>query len=319
MKKTIGIILAFIVIGLALVKYSIKTENPIITTEMCILTDYLEPRLVDSTAILEEALKAITVECNHIFLNKALWGICISDLDKEAFKTIWNVYDTHIGLLYIQHKNATTLPGMQMNQLSIIKDPFDQTETDTIEDNKNWPTLFETLFDIHIWQQYHNSPFHKICIYMNGHGMPRASSNHESELVCGVNAKQFAHLLDFFNTQLRINLLGVQSCYWTTQRIHELMEELYGYKTLHFSILTPMSAEKTLWLDTAYNYMQSEGKQSCFFECCADFTEQYTNQVTDEIKAIVYNADTLKLNQNQGQKATLIAAGSNELITIQRV
>lgn len=315
MKKPIFITIALILSVITLAKL-FKTDQPKTATEICILADYFDH--INSTAILEESLKAITTECNHIFLNKSLWKTCITDLDQEAFTSIWDVYDTHIGLLYIHHKNASFLPGMYMDKCSLIENPFNIETIDTINEDRKWGSTFESLIDVKKWQQYHSNPNNRICVYMNGHGMQRVSTGHESELVCSINAKQFAHLLDFFNTKLHINLLGVQSCYWTAQRIHELMNNIYGYKTLYFNILTPLNSEEVLWLDTAYNYMNADNEKSCFFECCADFTEQYTNKVTDEIKELVYNTDTLSLQQNNKQRATMIAGGTSELVTIAR-
>lgn len=316
MKKPIFITLALILSGLILIK-QFKLNGQNLTTEISIFSDYIGSKAIGSTAIVEEALKSISVECNHIFLNKMLWNECISDLNKDTFKSIWNVYDTHIGLLYLQHRQAPLLPGMQIDKCTVIEDPFDTYQIATVNENKEWARLFETLFDIGTWQQYHSNPNNRICIYMNGHGMARMDS-YDYDIVCGINAKEFAHLLNFFNKELRINLLGVQSCYWTAARISELMKDLYGYTTLYFSILTPLSSEEGLWLDTAHNYIKTEGYKSCFFECCADFTEQYNHQMTDEIKKLVYSTDTLSLELNKNQNATMIAGGTSELVTIAR-
>lgn len=316
MKKPIFITIALILSMLVLAK-QFKLDGQSSTTEISILSDYNGSEAIGSTAVLEEALKAISVECNHIFFNKMLWNECIGDLDKDVFKSIWNVYDTHIGLLYLQHKQAPLLPGMQIHKCTIINDPFDADQMAAVNENKEWATLFETLFNIRTWQQYHSNPNNRICIYMNGHGMPRMAS-YDYDIVCGINAKQFAHLLNFFNKELRINLLGVQSCYWTTARISELMKDLYGYTTLNFSILTPLSSEEGLWLDTVQNYIKSEGEKNSFFECCADITEQYNHQITDEIKQLIYSTDTLSLELNKKQNATMIAGGTSELVTIAR-
>lgn len=315
MKKPIFTTIALILSVIALAKL-FKANQPKTVTEICILADYFDH--INSTAILEESLKAITTECNHIFLNKSLWKTSIADLDKDAFNSMWDVYDTHIGLMYIHNKKASFLPGMDMNKCSLIQDPFNIETIESINEDRKWGSDFESLIDIKSWQQYHSNPNNKICVYMNGHGMMRATTGHDSELVCSINAKQFAHLLDFFDSKLRIDLLGIQSCYWTAQRVHELMNDIYGHKTLHFTILSPLNSEEVLWLDTAYNYMNSDNEKTSFFECCADFTEQYNNKITDEIKELVYKTDTFALQQNNKQRATMIAGGTSELITIAR-
>ncbi len=308
---SLGLALIALLILLALRPFN--TAHPVITN-MSIITDYSDPKFTGSTAVLEEALKTIDAQCDHIFMNKLLWLECIKeDLTEPEFTACWDMYDTHIGLLYLKQKSFTDSIGINVHQFSPIEDPFNLQEIDGVKDD-TWPQQLDTLFDINTWRMYHSNPKSKIIVYMNGHGTRRAG-HLEFELAGGIRATSFAALLTFFNDQLNIHLLGVQSCYWTTKRIHELMQQ-YGYDTLNFTILTPLSIEKGLWLDTVHNYLHKKDKASCFFDCCVSFTQCFNNEVTDEIKEMLNNTDTLQLKENKGQRATVMAAGTDQVITV---
>ena len=271
-------------IGLVLIALiALRSFNtaPTVATNISIITDYFDPKFTGSTAVLEEALKTIDAQCDHLFINKLLWTECIQDLDTQEFKAQWDMYDTHIGLLYLKQKSCTDNIGIKVHTFSPIKDPFNLQEVDEVKDDK-WPQQFDTLFDLNSWRMHHNNPSSRIVVYMNGHGTRRVGQL-ESELAGGIRATSFATLLTFFNDQLNIHLLGVQSCFWTAERIYELMQQ-HGYDTLNFTILTPLSIEKGLWLDTIHNYLNKKDKVSCFFDCCVSFTQSFDNEVIDEIK-----------------------------------
>ncbi len=314
MKKYTYIAGSFGLVLIALVALSSFNPAPAVVTNLSIITDYFDPKFTGSTAVLEEALKTIDAQCDHMFMNKLLWLECIQeDLTKPEFMACWDMYDTHIGLLYLKQKSVTDDIGIKVQQFSPIKDPFNLQEINEVK-NDRWPQQFDTLFDLNSWRMYHSNPGSRIVVYMNGHGTRRIGQ-FESELAGGIRATSFATLLQFFNDQLHIHLLGVQSCFWTAERIHELMQQ-HGYTTLNFTILTPLSIEKGLWLDTVHNYLNKKDKVSCFFDCCMSFTQSFNNEVTDEIKEMINNTDTLQLIQNKGQRATIMAAGTNQLMTV---
>lgn len=312
MKK----IVALIALGLMACLLVLKATNQgsPVTSDMSIIIDYDEPIFKDTTAVLEEALKTIDSQCSNIFLNKQLWIKCLADLDEHIFNQQWDFYDTKQGLLYIQHKDSQNSLCLNIKSFAPIKNPFDLKVINTVQDGP-WYETFATLFDLNACRKNHSHVQSKIAVYINGHGMPRSTPKNEL-LACGINYKHFAQLLKFFNDQLPVTLVGIQSCYWTTARIAELMLTEYNLETLKFTILTPLSIEKSLWLDSVGNYLQKGDERFCFFDCCVDMTEAFDRNVTDEIKEIIYSTDTLQLQQNNMQKATLVAAGSNTLITI---
>lgn len=50
-------------------------------------------------------------------------------------------------------------------------------------------------------------------IHINGYGSKRNDTMQSGERFCGLPAFAFARLLHFFDIQLKINLLGVQTCH----------------------------------------------------------------------------------------------------------
>lgn len=320
MKKIIaGIALSIMtcLIGLK----NIHKAEPVIS-DLSIIVDYYDPTETESTAVLDETLKTMASGCSHLFLNKKLWLTCLNDtyfaeLDqqsKKGFCDQWNCYDTQRGLLYFSYKESENKLGIKVDTFKVIEDPFNTVVITNIKDDVNWPAQFGSLFDLQLCAQYHSNPESRIVVYMNGHGTPRAD-NINYELACGISAPQFAQLLTFFNHTLHISLLGVQSCHWTAERIKELMTEHAKANPITFTILTPLSTEEGLWLDTLGNYMNKKHDgRSCFFDCCCDIADS-DMEITD-IKQLVYNTDTLKLTENKAQKATIVTAKSNELIII---
>lgn len=312
MKKIVALTVMGVMATLLVLKAT-NQSTPVVS-QMSIIIDYDEPIFKDTTAVLEEALKTIDSQCSNIFLNKQLWLKCIADLDEQIFNQQWNFYDTKQGLLYIQAKDTDNSLCINIETFAHIENPFDLKVINATQDGQ-WYQTFATLFDLNACRKNHNHAQSKIAVYMNGHGMPRSTPT-DQLLACGINYKQFAQLLKLFNDELPVTLLGVQSCYWTTARIAELMLNEYNLETLKFTVLTPLSIEKSLWLDSVGNYLQKGDERFCFFDCCVDMTQTFTHNVTDEIKDIVYSTDTLQLQQNNMQKATLVAAGSNTLVII---
>lgn len=320
MKKAITVLMLSTMTCLIGLK-NINKSEPIIS-DLSIIIDYHDPAETESTAVLDETLKTMSSGCSHLFLNKKLWISCINDtyfaqLDansKKDFCAQWNCYDTQKGLLYFSYKESINALGVKIDTFKRIDDPFNNDIITAIKDDFNWPTHFDALFDLQACVANHNNPESKIVVYMNGHGTPRID-NLAYELVCGISAPQFAHLLTFFNNTLHISLLGVQSCHWTAQRIKELMTKHAHVNQINFTILTPLSTEEGLWLDTIGNYMNKKNDgRSCFFDCCCDIAD--SEMTIADIKKLTYNTDTLKLPQNDTQKATVVTANSNELIVI---
>lgn len=319
MKKVIAIIMLSIMTCLIGLKNSKKSEP--VVSDISIIIDYYDPAETGSTAVLDETLKTMASGCSHLFLNKKLWLACINDtyfaqLDTQSkleFDNQWNCYDTQKGLLYFSYKESQNNLAIRTDTFTRIDDPFDITTISNIKDDAQWPAHFNSLFDLPLCTKNHSNEASKIVVYMNGHGTPRAD-NITYELACGLNAQQFAQLLTFFNDTLKINLLGVQSCHWTADRIKELMKKHTQNKQINFTILTPLSAEDGLWLDTINNYINKKDDRFCFFDCCCDIID--TDMHINKIKELVYNTDTLKLHENKDQKATLVTANNNELIVI---
>ncbi len=314
MKKIVALVVITVVTCLIGLKYACRPAP--VTSDMSIIIDYFDPDFSGSTAVLEEAFKTIDSLCSHIFINKRLWIQCITDddIDHQDFTKQWTVYDTKKGLLYITHNNAKNTLGIDVHNFKKIDNPCNVEVINAIQDNR-WPLTFATLFNLKTCQKNHAHLESKICVYMNGHGIPRTGSV-VNDLVCGIPATDFAQLITFFNNELNISLLGVQSCYWTTQRIQELITSECNLTKLNFSIITPLSSEVGLWLDTINNYLKKDDNRFCFFDCCHDLTATYTGDITEEIKTTIYNTDTLQLKGNEAQQASLLAAGSKEVVLV---
>ena len=144
---------------------------------------------------------------------------------------------------------------------------------------------------------------------MNGHGSKRAC-HLECEQAVGIRASYFADLLKFFNDVLSIDLLGIQSCNWTAKRIFHMMKKQFGYKKLHFSIITPLKSEKTLWLGSFHSNCTcgKHVRYYSFFEGMQKIIVTFKGKITRQIKKIINQIDTINIRKNKNQCATIVAA-----------
>lgn len=279
---------------------------------IAIFNDYSCPNVPDNDAILYEFTKTVQVTAPYILVTPYIWHKFSASLNKQEQKVFlqkWSVYDTTIGLFLLKHKNTPSHAGIKVSMCILVKQPFNLHNTPY---NAHWSRLLPSLFNIKEWHAYHITHKESSFIYISGHGSPK-TSNYQYELACGITTSDFAYILKFFNDKLKINLLGIQSCYWTSKRILEVMQKKYGYKTLSYNIITPLKAETTLWItDLSFQYYCQQPTY-CFYEAIKRMMLQYKGRLTQRMKLIMKNIDTLKEAKNQNQGITMVMAGSSTI------
>ena len=206
----------------------------------------------------------------------------------------WELYDTQIGLLYLHKKDIPTtgIPTEQFIRLNTTGHYKPHTNTN------HWSQNVHTLFDVSLWNISKEQS--KTYIYLHGHGSKRKKPP-AYELACGMSALQCAHVLKFFNDELHVDLVGIKSCYWSAQRILELMQDAYGYQQLNFHLFTLISMqEKTWnkWLHPISTYSRSNqvsfsGQYQTFSSALYYLTSMYTNNITPGITALIHSIDDL--------------------------
>lgn len=277
---------------------------------IAIFNDAPYPNMPDNNAILYELKKTMLAKAPYILVAPYAWNKLSSSLSKQEQKIFlqeWKIFDTTIGLFLLKHNNAPSHAGIKESMCIPLAQPFKQHN---IPYNKNWSRLFASLFNIKEWHAYHAMHKESSFIYINGHGSPKAFS-YRYEQACGITTSDFAHILKFFNDTLKINLLGVQSCYWTSARILEVMQNKYNYQTLTYNIITPLKSEEELWItDSSFQYYCQQPTY-CFYEGIKRMMHQYKGRLTQRMKLIMKNIDNLKEVKNQNQRITMIMAGSN--------
>jgi hypothetical protein len=294
----------------ALFLISIPLEAQV--TGICIFDDKDDPASWKDAAIKNEFAKTLDSNAEHIFITPSLWKAYKNSQYRHNFCNNYDLFDTHIGLFYINKKNSNTKIGIKIQSFTRIPQPFKSIKS--ISYNFHWATQFHTIFNVQEWQAYHCQPNHKSFIYMNGHGSTRANHLHCC-MAAGIPGDKFASLLKFFNDQLKIDIFGMQSCFWTSDRILKLMNRTYYLEKLHFTIFTPLKTEQTLWLRNFYpqcrcpqcNHIYS------FFAGIKKITHAFSGKITKNIKQIIHNIDTLRLKENADQYATLITAGTDNI------
>ncbi len=307
-KKAIFALFLAVFGSLALYRSFMPTAEPVFTT-MALFTDYDHPSEHNGRAIVYETLKTIDGGCSHIFINKKLFKELEQFVFPEMFIQDWQVYDTHIGLLYLRSTKATEQLGIKIDTFTLLEQPFDATTLQNVKDG-SWTDQFHTLFDLKVWHAYHAHPKSKTVVYTNGHGTADIDS-YALETLIGVSAQRFAQLLTFFNDQLRITFLGLQSCHWTAERVQKLMQKEAGIKQVRFTLLTPAHIEKPIWIETHINYLNNASPS--FFDTCCETAYAFEGDLTKEIAETIKNTDTFQLVGNKNQQASLLAAGDTTI------
>ncbi len=296
---------------LLLLFFCLSKPYGLYATSICIFDDHLDAHTSKNNAILYEFKKTLHAQAEHIFITPYVWNSFITSLSKheqQPFIKNWDIFDTHIGLFYLKHKHAANQVGIRLSTFDQLSQPFRKQKRKYVR----WTSTFNTLFDLAQWKTYHQkNPEHKF-IYMNGHGSPRGC-HYSCEFACGISATKFASILKFFNDDLKIDLVGIQSCYWTSKRIFEVMKKKYGYKHLTYSIITPLRSEKPLWVtDLPKQCSCSKSSYYCFYEGIKRIVQNYHGKITSKMKAIAQHIDTIKVRKNKNQGINMILAGSDK-------
>jgi hypothetical protein len=264
-------------------------------------------------AIPHEFIKAIDAGCSHIFLNPTLFKTAISYVVPEDFIQMWDVYDTGIGLVYLHNKEDTqTNIGIATHKFSKLAN-VQEAALATLSKESRWVPSFIELFDVAAWQNYHTASHRSVMLYMNGHGLPR-SPEQVFNMCCSLSTPDFATLFKTMLEQLKVDVFVIQSCYWTAQRVLDLMDELHGMKTLPCTVISPLEKERALHLDGLGNYLQ--GETPCFFDGCREATYELDGSLDKEVTKYITNTDTILLDKNQGQRPTIVVAGATAAVAI---
>ncbi len=291
------------------------------TTGICIFDDKGDPKSWEKAAIKNEFAKTLDNKPDHLFITPTLWCAYKKKFNKtkhaKTFCDRYHLYNTHIGLLYIKHNDAPKNIGINIRTFTSIPFPFQATAAKQIKTGK-WAKKINKLFDMQAWQSYHNQHNRRSFIYMNGHGT-RQMCHFGCSMAAGISGANFAHLLRFFNEDLKIDVFGMQSCFWTSKRILKIMKQHFGYQDLHFSILTPLKSEKELWLTNFEPCSCGECTNNMhytFFYGLQKVTNSFKGIITQQLKTVIKKIDTLNIPKKRHQSATLIAAGTQSVMNI---
>ena len=116
-------------------------------------------------------------------------------------------------------------------------------------------------------------------------------------------------------------MLGVISCYWTAERVLELMQEKCNYQTLNFSLFTPINRETPVYIaegpelenhsNASDNTNYKEHPYYSIFKGLKKIINDYKGQVTEKVKKIIDKIDMVEITKywEDGQQATIIEAG----------
>ncbi|MEX0849599.1 MAG: hypothetical protein WD055_05190 [Candidatus Dependentiae bacterium] len=301
----------------ALFLISIPLEAQV--TGICIFDDTDDPASWKTAAIKKEFVNTLDSDAEHIFLTPSLWKAYKNRFKnskhRRNFCNNYDLFDTHIGLFYINKKKSNTKIGIKIQSFTRISQPFASIKPTS--HNYHWATRFHTVFDIQEWQAYYCQPSHKSFIYMNGHGSARSCHLHCC-MAAGIPGDKFASLLKFFNDQLKIDIFGMQSCFWTSGRVLKMMNQTYGLKKLHFTIFTPLKTEQTLWLNPFCSQCTCPQCRNIysFFAGIKKIAHAFSGNINESIKQIIRQIDTLLIEKNKSQHATLITAGTDNIHVI---
>jgi hypothetical protein len=234
-----------------------------------------------------------------------------------AFKeSVWDFYDTGIGLYYLKPYDVD--PIIPVNGFTKIEHPCDMTVEPTVV---RWAEKFTKLFDLSAWHNLHKAG-KKSVVCISGHG---TASSCKVERACGMPAEDFAILARFFNDTLRIDTLGVQSCFWPAQRITAYMKEK-GTK-LSCTLITPIDQELELHFAAAmpivWSYADNnkivlaEGLQGdTLLAGLHELTTSFDGTMTEELSEKLQTIHVVEINHTKNMKTAIIKGNSSDPILV---
>lgn len=232
----------------------------------------------------------------------------------------WEFFDTHAGLYYLRPKHAIQDIGLKIDTFTKIEHPCELNIRHT---KTKWVDSFISLFDINTWNNIHASGQKKVaCI--SGHGTVR---HPKISRACGVPTEEFVKLILFFNDTLKINTLGVQSCYWPCTRILELMKD-NNRPLLDCQLVTPIDREQVLYyaaeMPIVWSYKPNsqavqihEAQPSDIFlaglhEIATSFKGTMTQELSEKLNLI----HVVQINHKYNMKTSLLDAGASEPVFV---
>lgn len=232
----------------------------------------------------------------------------------------WEFYDTHAGLYYLRPKNNIQNIGLKIDAFTKIEHPCELK----VELTKTpWVDGFINLFDLTQWQQAHRSGKKKV-VCISGHGTAR---QHVVSRVCGIAAEEFVKLMLFFNDSLKIDTLGVQSCYWPSARILELMAT-NNKPHLDCHLITPIDQEQVVHfaaeMPIVWSYeptsralkIQEEQSGEILLTGLHEIATSFNGTMTEELSEKLNQVQVVQLNHQYQMKTSLIDAGASQPIFI---
>lgn len=235
-----------------------------------------------------------------------------------AFKdSAWDFYDTGIGLYYLKPYDIE--PIMPVNNFTKIEHPCDIAVEPSVV---RWAEKFIKLFDLPAWHKLHkNGKRSVVCI--SGHG---TASTCKVARACGMPAEDFAKLVQFFNNDLHITTLGIQSCFWPAQRITSFMKE--AGTNLTCTLITPIDQEKELHFAAAmpivwsYNsdnnkIVLAEGLQGdTLLAGLHELTTSFDGVMTEELSEKLQTIHVVDINHTKNMKTAIMQADTTEPILV---
>ena len=228
----------------------------------------------------------------------------------------WDFFDTRKGLFYLRHKDAASIDfGIKTDQFSLIKDPFALPKQKT---NEQWMDDFMNFFDLAKWRRYHSQTGAKKFIQISGHG---TSSKMQNNRLCGMNAPEFVKLAAFFNNDLQLDFLAVETCFWSSSRILELLKKDGNFPKVNFHLLTPIDREQISFARATIPHVQDYDPENyelvlqthptyTFYTGLEKVVPAYSGALTQEIKEVIESIEDVVANHSHGLKTALIDAGS---------
>lgn len=314
--KKLAIVLAVALLGAF--AFSKQALNEKTVTTVSIIADYKMPNTPDNDTILCDFVKVMKAKGDHIFINSSMW---YAFLDKYVQGKVtfdaqaWEFYDTNVGLIYIRNTATPHHEGIQYQQFKRIANPLDLAAIDAVV-NANWTADLDKIFNVSGWQAHQAGQ--KNMIYLSGHGAQRPKTAEYTSVGCGILSNDLVKVALFFNNQLNVDTLVINSCYWTADRLRETLH-LAGAQQLNYTVISPLLTEEMLWLTSDLGCECERCMRDCpsFFETCRTFTGLHEADITPELSTLLCSSDTALDNIDKMQAPTLVMAGTTEPVAIQ--
>ena len=267
--------------------------------------------------------------CEANVYNKNNKEKCLSQHDKNFFNIAttvlfneadWEFYDTHAGLYYLRPVDNIQEIGLKLDTFQKIEQPCTLAPEVKVEP---WADRFADLFDLTKWNHAHRSGKKKV-VCISGHGTSRKSNFPRA---CGIPAEDFVKLMLFFNDTLKIDILGVQSCYWPSARILELMAN-HDKQKLNFKLITPIDQEKVVYfaaeMPIVWSYdpiskkteIQEDKPGDILLTGLHELATSFNGTMTEELNTKLNNIQVVQMNHKHQMKASLVDAGATTPIFI---